>query len=81
MVSPRISNKAAMLTRLLSEQGLTADTCIYVGDKIEDGEAASHNHLPFFAAAWGYGEFSPDTTPPQWTFTVSPKALGAMLLG
>lgn len=61
--SSRLPNKAAMLARLLADQGLTAETSIYVGDTPEDEAAASANGLPFAAVTWGYGVFSATASP------------------
>jgi len=47
-----------MLARLLAEQALDAQNCIYVGDTPEDEAAARANGLRFAAVSWGYGEFA-----------------------
>lgn len=48
-------DKAAMLARLLTEQGLAASQSLYIGDTPADASAAAANALPFLAVAWGYG--------------------------
>ena len=48
-------DKAAMIARLLTEQGLAASHSLYIGDTPADASAAAANALPFLAVAWGYG--------------------------
>ena len=55
--TPRLPDKSTMLARLLAEQALDAQNCIYVGDTPEDEAAARANGLRFAAVSWGYGEF------------------------
>ncbi len=55
--TPRLPDKSSMLARLLAEQALDAQKCIYVGDTPEDEAAARANDLRFAAVSWGYGEF------------------------
>ena len=56
--TPRLPDKSTMLARLLAEQALDAQNCIYVGDTPEDEAAARANGLRFAAVSWGYGEFA-----------------------
>jgi phosphoglycolate phosphatase len=56
--TPRLPDKSSMLARLLAEQALDAQNCIYVGDTPEDEAAARANGLRFAAVSWGYGEFA-----------------------
>ncbi|EXI78664.1 MAG: 5'-nucleotidase [Candidatus Accumulibacter appositus] len=55
--TPRLPDKRSMLARLLAEQALDAQNCIYVGDTPEDEAAARANALRFTAVSWGYGQF------------------------
>jgi phosphoglycolate phosphatase len=80
MYAPRLANKAVMLANLLRELNLSSDNCVYVGDKIEDAEAADNNQLPFIAAQWGYGNFTQSNHPQHWKFAESPTALKTLLL-
>jgi len=45
-------NKSQLLRRLLMEEGLRSDHCVYVGDREEDAVAASENGLAFIWADW-----------------------------
>ena len=54
-LAPASPHKAALLARLLTDAGLDAGQCAYVGDRAEDHHAARANHLRFFWAAWGFG--------------------------
>ena len=69
------TNKAALIRFLLNEIGVTAETSLYVGDKWEDGEAATANSMPFCAAAWGYGEWDTAMMPSGWQFIQSAPEL------
>jgi len=53
--APASPHKAALLARLLTDAGLAAGQCAYVGDRAEDHHAARANQLRFFWAAWGFG--------------------------
>jgi phosphoglycolate phosphatase len=59
-VTPAYLNKYHMLRSMVSELGLHAKDCIYVGDRLEDGEAAALNAIPFIYVNWGYGTFIPE---------------------
>lgn len=54
-VTPSYSNKAQMLQAMLSDLDLQAERCVYIGDRLEDGDAASENTIPFVYVDWGYG--------------------------
>jgi len=49
-------NKAEMIHALLSEQSIDISSAVYVGDRIEDYEAATANNIPCILVDWGYGE-------------------------
>jgi phosphoglycolate phosphatase len=81
LFTPPLPNKAAMLGRLLVEQGIDTRRAVYVGDRIEDFEAAEANELPFIAATWGYGVLSTvEGTAARWREASSPSELQRMLL-
>ncbi len=48
-------NKSEMLTNILLKHGIAPSTAFYVGDRVEDKEAALNNALNFTYASWGYG--------------------------
>lgn len=69
------ANKAEMIASLLAEMGLKADSSLYIGDKLEDGEAASAQGMSFVAAGWGYGRWDADQLPKGWHLADSPADL------
>ena len=77
--TPPLPNKAAMLGRLLIDEGIDARRAVYVGDRIEDFDAAEANNLPFIAATWGYG--IPRAGAARWREATTPSGLKRMLLG
>lgn len=52
---PALPSKAAVLCRVLAAHGISPAHALYVGDRTEDGEAATANALAFVWAGWGYG--------------------------
>ncbi|MBU3694943.1 MAG: hypothetical protein FGM40_08975 [Rhodocyclaceae bacterium] len=52
---PPLASKAAVIGRVLTDHGIDPARALYVGDRAEDGEAATANGLRFAWAAWGYG--------------------------
>lgn len=80
MVSPRLPDKASMLERLIEEQNIPRENAVYIGDRAEDGLAASANQLPFIAATWGYGSLSPAELLPDWRASSTPQVLQTLLL-
>ena len=81
LFTPPLPNKAAMLGRMLVDQGIDARRAVYVGDRIEDGAAAEANDLPFIAATWGYGIQCDEGMPVHWRKAATPSGLKRMLLG
>lgn len=61
---PAFSDKTAMLRQLLSENALSAETCIYIGDTRGDYLSATACGMKFIAALWGYENWDayPDRT-------------------
>jgi len=53
-VSPALSSKAAILSRLLAEASLGAQDCLYIGDRLDDYNAAREVGIPFALAEWGF---------------------------
>lgn len=64
-VSPALPNKAAILNKLLTEANLGAQDCLYIGDRLDDYNAALEIEIPFALAEWGFegdgSDFPPDT--------------------
>ena len=80
MMEPRLPGKAALLQKQLAELALPASNARYIGDKTEDGEAASANGLRFHYAAWGYGDLTTNTLPNEWHWLAQPLDLLAEAL-
>ena len=53
--APPLPSKAAVIGQVLSMHGIDPAGALYVGDRAEDGEAATANGLAFAWATWGYG--------------------------
>ncbi|MDR2838614.1 MAG: HAD hydrolase-like protein [Azonexus sp.] len=80
LFTPRLPDKAAMIARLLADQGIAKEQAIYIGDRSEDGEAAGANGLPFIAVTWGYGSLAAGQMRPGWLSAATPEALAVLLL-
>ena len=52
---PPLPSKADVIRHVLALHGIDVASARYVGDRAEDGEAATANGLPFAWACWGYG--------------------------
>jgi phosphoglycolate phosphatase len=50
-------DKYAMIKQLMAEEMLSPKDTIYIGDRIEDQEAANRNHVECITVFWGYGEY------------------------
>lgn len=80
MCTPRLPDKATMIGRLLMDHAIPRGSAVYVGDRLEDGESATLNSLPFYAATWGYGSIEPREMEDGWQAFATPAALQAALL-
>jgi phosphoglycolate phosphatase len=82
ILSPPLPHKAAMLGRLLTDKEIDIHRAVYVGDRIEDFEAAEANGLPFIAATWGYGVLCAEkgTAATRFREASSPSGLKQILL-
>ena len=52
------SSKSYLIGDLLIDQKIESFNSIYVGDRLEDQEAAEKNRLNTVTACWGYGDYS-----------------------
>ena len=50
-------SKTEVIKKQIRDFTLSVDQVIYVGDRLEDMEAAQSNKLNFLGVSWGYGEF------------------------
>jgi phosphoglycolate phosphatase len=58
-VIPAYSNKAHMLQSMMADLSLQSADCIYIGDRLEDSDAANASELRFIYVSWGYGPDDP----------------------
>ena len=54
-INPPAKNKSELLTYLLRKYAMDSDFTLYLGDRIEDKQAAQIAGLNFIFASWGYG--------------------------
>ena len=73
--SPPYLNKSVMLAALLSNFDIEPSTACYVGDRIEDAEAADANALDFLATLWGYGDWESYPVMPHWKMIFTPDQI------
>ena len=59
--NPSLPSKAAVIEHVLSTHRISKTDALYVGDRIEDGEAAHANGLKFAWVDWGYGDPDSDS--------------------
>jgi phosphoglycolate phosphatase len=62
--SPAFPGKAEMINLLMTEYGIGADNCLFVGDTIEDAQAAASAGIGFVYMTHGYGEIVETPTLP-----------------
>lgn len=55
-INQPFNSKAEMISALIDERLIDKKTAIYVGDRVEDYEAATLNGLPCILVNWGYGK-------------------------
>jgi phosphoglycolate phosphatase len=53
---PPLTEKSTLLQVILNELSCDGADFVYIGDRTEDSDAARFSGIPFFWAAWGYGE-------------------------
>jgi phosphoglycolate phosphatase len=75
------ADKASLIKSVLADTGARGPSSPYIGDKWEDGEAASANGMPFFAASWGYGAWDRATMQAPWGLVHAPGELALILTG
>lgn len=75
---PALATKADMIGRIVREQGLRTQECLYIGDRVEDGLAAEANQMDFTLVSWGYAE-DVARSKPHWFTCAQPSALPALI--
>ena len=66
------ADKGALIAAIVDEMGIDARSSVYIGDKWEDGNAATVNGMMFIAAGWGYGNWNSTQLPDGWTYACFP---------
>ena len=51
---PKMKSKSNVIKEVLSLERIDQKKAIYVGDRIEDGEASKNNNIEFIMVPWGY---------------------------
>ncbi|WP_289283790.1 MULTISPECIES: HAD family hydrolase [unclassified Methylophaga] len=54
--------KSLLIQRLVKEHNIEEKEALYIGDKLDDYQAATFNSMPFVAAGWGYGDWESSNT-------------------
>jgi phosphoglycolate phosphatase len=75
----RFKSKGEMLAALVSDKKINPTESIYVGDRLDDYEAANENGLPYLMAQWGSEVKFRNTDP--FKFALSANDLRPMILG
>ncbi len=75
MTTPRLPGKAQLLAKQIVEQQLDPSSTVYIGDKLEDGQAADANKLSFRYASWGYGDLKREQLDSGWHWLSHPADL------
>lgn len=52
--NPMLPGKPAILSRLLVEANINSEDCLYIGDRLDDHNAAIETGIPFAFADWGF---------------------------
>ena len=78
-VAARFKSKGEILAALVRDKNFNPSQSIYIGDRLEDYEAANENGLPYLMAQWGSDAKFRDTDP--FKFALSANDLRPMILG
>jgi len=52
--NPPLQSKAEMIGRVVVDNDLVVQDCLYIGDRLEDGISADANQMDFALVSWGY---------------------------
>lgn len=72
-------NKTEMISALLIDQQINPEMTVYVGDKLEDYEAAKLNGLSCALVGWGYGENLSSNGVKSWHNADNPVELQSII--
>jgi phosphoglycolate phosphatase len=79
-VVPPAQNKSMLLSRLIVDAALDRSQTIYVGDRYEDGEAATQNAVTFIWVAWGFDFEKHRSDNKNWMVVSNPVELASALM-
>ena len=66
--APPARKKAATLERVLADHTIRPDRALFIGDSVDDADAAGAHHMRFIAVTYGYGTpVATDRSPPAAT--------------
>lgn len=54
--------KSLLIRRIMQDHAINASEALFIGDKMDDFNAADANAMAFAAAGWGYGDWQPPYT-------------------
>lgn len=75
---PAVKSKAEMIGRVVAENGLSVKDCLYIGDRLEDGQSADANQMDFALVSWGYaGDVA--NRKPHWHSCAQVEALPGLV--
>lgn len=75
---PALKSKAEMIGQVVKAHGLPIKDCLYIGDRLEDGQSADANQMDFALVSWGYaGEVA--QCKPYWYRCAQVEALPALV--
>lgn len=75
---PALKSKAEMIGQVVKAHDLSIKDCLYIGDRLEDGQSADANQMDFTLVSWGYaGEVA--QCKPHWQRCAQVEALPALV--
>ena len=69
------SGKRAIIETLMRAQGLDPRETVYIGDTVEDADAANSVGIRFIGVGWGYGRLALEARFPGMRLTADPAEL------
>jgi phosphoglycolate phosphatase len=77
---PALSCKADMIGRIVQDLALPVEECLYIGDRLEDGQAADAQHMDFVLVTWGYAADAAQKKP-HWLSCTTVADLPGLIAG
>lgn len=71
--NPPAASKAEVLGRVLKQLQLSPTATVYIGDRLDDGEAAETHGIPFALAAWGLEDDPTSQARSHWRILTDPS--------